>query len=162
MIRLLALVVLLVWVPGTAIADGPFDQGRIRVAAHGASGRAFGDSYFVLGYGVGVFVLDGLEVGVDADHWLGGEPVIHKLSEQVRYVFHMVPSVHPYLGAFHKHWFIGDDVDDIDTLGGRLGLFFSLGPQLFAGGGVVHEVIVTDCEDDCSETYPEVVFSAVF
>ena len=141
---------------------GPFEQGRVRVALGGGSGGSFGNRYFVISYGVGYFVLDGWEIGIDAEHWFGEDPSLHKLSEQTRYVFHMVPMFKPYIGAFHKHWFIGDDIDDIDTIGGRLGGFFVVGGHFFLGGGVVHEIIVSDCDMDCSETYPEFVFSATF
>lgn len=141
---------------------GPFDQGRIRVSLSGGSGGGFGNRYFVIGAGVGVFVLDGLEVGVDSDHWFGEDPAISKLSTQVRYVVVAVPVVSPYIGVLYKHWFIGSDFDDVDTVGGRLGFFYVADEHFFVGGGVVHEIIVSDCEEDCSETYPEIVFSVTF
>lgn len=147
---------------GPPASAGPFDQGRFRVALSGGSGGSFGNRYFVIGYGVGYFLFDGWEVGVDASHWLGEAPSLHKLSEQTRYVFHMVPVVKPYLGLFHKHWFIGDDMEDVDTIGGRLGGFFVANEHFFLGGGVVHEIVISECEKECSETYPEIVFSATF
>ncbi len=147
---------------GLPAEAGPFDQGRVRIALGGSSASAFGDGYFVIGYGAGFYVLDGLEVGIDVDHWLGGTPSIHKLSEQVRYVLHMVPTLHPFLGVFHKHWFVGDGLDDIDTIGGRLGAFFSASEHFFMGGGVVHEIVLSECDTDCSSTYPEIIFSATF
>jgi hypothetical protein len=140
----------------------PFDQGRVRVALSGGSGGTTANRYVVIGAGVGVFVVNGLEVATDVESWLGGDPVITKLSPSLRFIFYMVPTIHPYLGALYRHWFIGNNEDDVDTLGGSLGLIAVLGPGAFAGGGVVHEIIVSSCDRDCSETYPEIFVSLSF
>lgn len=140
----------------------PFDQGRVRVSFVASSGGSFGNQYFIVGAGVGYFVLDGWEIGLDAEHWFGEDPTISKLSTQTRYVVQALPPINPYLGVFHKHWFIGSDTDDIDTVGGRFGLFYVASEHFFIGGGIVHEMIVSECEEDCSATYPEFTFSATF
>jgi hypothetical protein len=141
---------------------GPYDEGRIRVSLNGGSAGTTNNRYFVIGAGLGYFVLDGLEVGVAVESWLGGDPTITKLSPQARYIFHMIPYVNPYFGGFYRHWFIAGGHDDVDTLGGRMGLAIVTGPHMFAGGGVVHEVIVSACADNCSETYPEFFVSLAF
>lgn len=153
----------LIFTPDFASATGPFDQGRMRVSIGGGTGGGSAD--FVVGLGFGYYVVDGLELGFDSDLWLGAEPNRLKLSPQMRYVFHMVPVVRPYIGTFYKHWFMGDGFDDIDTIGGRLGVFYVTGPRVFIGLGVVHEILL-GCEledsDECSETYPEFGISLTF
>ena len=71
-------VLLVLWVPaGRAVTapqspppeqserETPFDQGRVRIALSGGTAGSTGNRYFVMGAGVGVFVLDGLEVATD-------------------------------------------------------------------------------------------------
>jgi hypothetical protein len=140
---------------------GPYDQGRIRVSLNGGTSGTSNNRYFVLGAGLGYFVLDGMELGLAVESWLGGDPTITKLSPQARYIFHMIPYVNPYFGGFYRHWFVAG-FDDVDTLGGRAGLALITGPHAFAGAGVVHEVIVSECADDCTETYPEFFVSLAF
>jgi hypothetical protein len=125
--------------------------------------RSGGSADVVIGLGFGYYVVDGLEVGLDTDAWLGAEPDRLKVSPQVRYVFHMVPVVRPYIGQFYKHWFMGGGFDDLDTLGGRVGVFYVAGRHIFIGAGVVHEVVLgCEADDDCSVTYPEFGISLTF
>jgi len=139
----------------------PFDQGRIRVNLTGSTGGSSNNRYFVIGAGVGYFVFDGLEVGASVESWLGGDPTITKLGPEVRYIVFQIPYIHPYAGGFYNHWFV-HDFDDVDTLGARGGIAIVTGPNLVAGGGVVYEVIVSECEDDCSDVYPEFFVSLAF
>ena len=140
----------------------PFDQGRVRVSVGLGAGGTTDNRYFVLGGGVGYFVVDGLEVGVGVDAWLGGTPGITKLTPSLRYYLHFVPTVQPYLGAFYRHWFVGDDFPDVDSVGGDVGLVTQLGGGAFVGGGVAFERIVSTCVDDCWDIYPELILSFSF
>lgn len=150
--------------PALAQQDGPhpFEAGRFRISIGGTAGSSFGDSYFVIFAGVGYFVWDGLELGADSEFWLGGDPFFSKLSLQSRYVFFQLPVIHPYVGGFYRHWFIGDDLDDLDSVGGRVGAFYALSPNVFAGGGVVFERLLSGCEEDCLTILPEFGISATF
>lgn len=146
--------------PAAAADAGPFSQGRMRVSVIGGTSGSFGERYFVFGAGFAYYVLDGLEMGLEAEHWFGGDPSISKVSPNTRYVLHFVPVLKPYAGAFYRHWFIGDGLPDVDTVGGRAGAFWvSGGGRAFFGLGVVHEIVVSDCTDECSDTYPEIAFS---
>ena len=64
--------------------------------------------------------------------------------------------------VFYKHWFIGSDYVDVDTIGGQVGVMYVAGRGFFVGGGVAHEVIISECDQDCSDTYPEIHFSISF
>src|SRR5882672_8993669 len=113
----LALVGVIVFAANAARADDdspprktPFDRGKISLAVGGGSSSAFGHQYFVLGAGLGYFVLDGLELGVSGLHQFGNGPSISKLSPAVRYIAQPLVGhspVVPYVGAFYTHWFIG-------------------------------------------------------
>ena len=140
----------------------PFEQGSFSVSLRVATGGFGSDRYYVIGASTGFFVVDGLELGLTFEQWFGAEPDISKLSPHVRYVFHFVPTVHPYLGAFYRHWFIGSNIDDVDTLGARLGFLILAGSNFVVGGGVVYEHIVSECQDDCWDIYPELIVSLMF
>lgn len=154
--------------PSTAAADDgeartPWDRGRIALSLSLGSEEAFGDDYFLVGAGVGYFVLDGLEVGLDGVRWFGGDPGISVVSPGLRYV--AVPlgwPVLPYVGAFYTHYFIGGPFDDFDTVGGRLGLVLHRGGGLVLGVGVIAERIVSDCDEDCTSIYPELSIGFTF
>jgi len=131
------------------------------------SGSAFNDNYMILGLGVGYYVTKGLELGVDLQHWISGEPTITKLSPQIRYVFTQPQVVKPYVGAFYRRTYYGDykgiDLDDQDSFGYRAGAYFSTNNRVYIGGGVVYEEF-KNCSifTECSTTYPEILFTVSF
>jgi hypothetical protein len=149
-----------------AAADvaGVFSQGRTHVAVVGGSGSAFNDSYFVLGIGVSYYLVDGLNIGLSAESWTGGDPGITKLTPSVQYVFYQVPRVSPYLGAFYRRTYI-DNLPDLDSVGGRAGVYLAAGRNMYIGVGAVYESYL-DCNEslyrDCTDTYPEISFTFVF
>jgi hypothetical protein len=138
---------------------GPFSRGAIRLTLLLGTGSSATDTYFILGAGVGYFLLDGLELGLDYEAWLGGDPVMHRLSPELRYVFHMVPVIKPYIGTFYRHTFVAD-YDDLDYIGGRAGIFYvPKQSRVYIGGGAVYERLL-DCKSnslvDCDTVYPEI------
>jgi hypothetical protein len=138
---------------------GPFSQGGIRLSFLFGAGSTVADDYLILGAGAGYFILDGLEVGLDYELWFLATPVMHRLSPETRYVFHMVPVVKPYIGAFYRHTFVSD-FDDYDHVGGRAGAYIAPSPRgVYFGGGAVFEWLL-DCESgllvDCDDVYPEI------
>lgn len=162
---LLGVVVILLsmatWAYPVRNADAdPFSKGDVRTSIIGGWGHAFNDHYFILGAGAGYYVIDGLETGLELEAWLGGEPGIHKISPEIRYVLHSVPSLKPYAGAFYLRTII-ERLDDLDSVGFRVGAFLETGNGSYLGVGVVHEIFL-NCDKDvyssCTETYPEIVF----
>ena len=144
----------------------PFKRNRVRVSAVVGFGATNTDDYLILGAGVGYFLLDGLEIGLDYDAWLIGSPTMHRLSPEMRYVFHFVEVVKPYVGVFYRHTFVGSGYDDFDHIGARGGVYFA--PRsgvFFVGGGAVYEHLL-NCSDglfiDCDAVYPEVFVGASF
>ena len=131
------------------------------------SGSAFNDDYIIAGVSLGYYVLDGLELGVDVQHWFSGEPSISKVSPQIRYVYTKTNNLKPYVGAFYRRTYFGDfngvSLDDRDSFGYRAGAYFTSNNQVYIGGGIVYEEY-TDCSafTDCSSTYPEILFSVSF
>lgn len=139
----------------------PFDRGKFGLGIYGGSQTTLDHRYFAVGGSVGYFVLDGVEVGLGALHMFGDGPSISKLTPSLRYIAQPLVGkspVIPYVGVFYNHWFIGDDLADVDTLGTRGGLVYVSG-QLVLGLGVVYEHVVSECVTDCSSVYPDFTIS---
>ncbi len=139
----------------------PFDRGKLGLSGGGGTQTNLGYRYFVVGIGVGYFVLDGLEVGLGALHQFGDGPSISQVSPSLRYVAQPLvgrsPLI-PYTGVFYRHWFIGSELADVDTVGARAGLLYVSG-QLVLGLGVVVERTVSTCDADCVQVYPDFTIS---
>jgi hypothetical protein len=143
---------------------GVFSKGRTNLVITAGSGYAFNETYFVLGLGVGYYVIDGLGVGLSLESWSGSDPKLYKVTPSVQYVFHQIPKVNPYIGAFYRRTYI-EGRSDINSVGGRAGLYLAAGRNAYVGLGAVYESY-TDCNktvySSCSDTYPEVSFVISF
>jgi len=147
-----------------SFAAVPFSQGSKRGSLILGAGQSFDESYFILGVGVGYYVLDGLEIGLNWQTWLGGDPRINQLTPEITYVFRNKSNIDPYLGAlYRKTWISG--FDDLSAYGGRAGVYIPMGPRFFVGVGAVY-LKYTGCSEseykDCSDVYPEFTFSIPF
>ena len=142
----------------------PFDRGRIAIEVGGGTQNAFGYSYFGIGAGVGYYVIDGLELGAFVLHEFGGGPSLNQVRPSVTYVAQpLVGSwpVIPYVGGFYKHWFVGDSYEDVDSAGPRAGVLY-LNRRLIVGLGIVFEHVLSACDVDCDEVYPDVTLGFTF
>jgi len=153
--------------PLQASADeigGNFSKGRANFAITGGTGYAFGESYLVLGLGVNYYLFDGFAVGLSVESWSGSNPGLQKVTPSVQYVFPQIARMNPYVGAFYRRTYV-DGLPDIDSVGGRAGVYLPVGRTAYFGIGAVYESY-TDCNKafyhSCSETYPEVSFTVSF
>lgn len=160
---LTAFLITLFALPAAASAH-QFEQGKFSLGIGGSLQLSGDHAVFVASLGLGYYVLDGLEVGVGTAAYIGAKPFIWQVTPGVKYVFWMVPVVHPYLGAFYRHWFVRAE-PDFDTVGGRLGVLIVPTPSpVVAGIGVAYErVIHPPCRGEgCAFIYPELTFSISF
>ena len=152
---------------GTGGVGTAFSQNSTSVGVVVGSGSAFDDDYIILGIGVGYYVTQGLELGIDLERWFSGEPTITKVSPQIRYVFTESTTIKPYVGAFYRRTHFDDlngiELDDQDSFGYRAGAYFSTDNRVYIGGGIVYEEY-KDCSrfTDCSTTSPELIFTVSF
>jgi len=146
---------------GVQAEAGAFTKGNFRGSILAGSGRAFNETYFVLGGGIGYYLINGLEPGLDIEAWFGSEPENYKVSPRIRYVYRLTPAINPYVGGFYSRTFI-EGLDDLDSFGFRGGFFNKIGPRAYLGLGIVYENLLT-CEESiyqsCSDVYPEVILS---
>lgn len=152
---------------GSGSVSTAFSKDSTSISAFVGSGSAFNDNYVILGVGVGYYLAQGVELGIDAQYWMSGDPSITKITPKITYVFTQPKLIKPYVGAFYRQTFYGDykgrSIDDQSSYGGRTGAYFSTNNGVYIGGGVVYEEYL-DCKQlsDCSTTYPELIFTVSF
>jgi len=140
-----------------------FSKGRRRVSGMVGWGSSLGDDYLLLGIGVGYFVANGLDVGVDFEGWFIGDPTQYKISPRADYVLWKSPRMKPYAGVFYRYSFIGEGFEDQESMGGRVGVFYKGARGGMAGVGAVYEryLDVPDAFDD-DVIYPEIFVAIPF
>ena len=149
---------------GTSRVGAAFSSGTTTLGMIVGSGRFNNNDYLILGGTAGYYVVKGLELGIDLEHWSSSSPAITKVSPQVRYVFTQADVLKPYIGTFFRRtFFSGNTINDRNSYGYRVGSYFSTGNNLYLGGGVVVEKY-DKCGDikNCSNTYPEIIISFSF
>lgn len=170
----MAVVVLMLAAESSALADyallskttdeTPFDRGHFTISVAGGTQRALGYNYFGVGAGVGYYVLDGLEVGLFALHEFGNGPSLNQVRPSLTYVAQPLvgswPLV-PYIGGFYKHWFIGEPFFDVDTFGVRAGVMY-VNHRVVVGLGFAFEHVLSTCQVDCDDAYPDVSVGFTF
>ncbi|MFZ5570242.1 MAG: hypothetical protein ACOZF0_07550 [Thermodesulfobacteriota bacterium] len=147
-----------------ATAD-PFGKGMVRTSLSVGWGSAFQNDYTIIGGGVGYYIIDCLELGLDAEYWIGDSPVIYKVSPEMRYVLRLQSALKPYAGIFYRYTAISLSYDDINSAGLRAGVYYNTGGNLYIGAGVVYEQYLDRDEkqyDYGSQTYPEVSLTVAF
>ncbi len=141
-----------------------FGRGHFRLSGYAGAASALNQTYTLVGLGAGYYLLNGVELGMDGEAWFGHDPNIYKLTPQIRYVFYRAERLMPYVGAFYRRTMY-EGLSDLNSYGGRAGIFSPLGGKGYAGIGMVYEKLV-DCNDNiyssCSSTYPEISFSIGF
>ena len=148
---------------GALFAQEPYTKGSVRGSVIAGAGSTLGDDYVILGIGAGYFVIDGLEIGLNWQSWLGGDPSINQITPEITYVIRTQSRVAPYIGALYRRTFVSG-AEDLSAYGGRAGINMSTGDRSFIGIGGVY-LKYTDCKNvfgDCTSTYPELTFGFSF
>jgi hypothetical protein len=152
--------------PTTSVATedaGMFSKGKRRVSGVVGYARSFDSDYLLVGVGVGYFIRNGLDVGVDFEGWFLGDPTIYKLSPRVDWVAWRMQRIKPYAGAFYRWNFIGGGLEDHSSIGGRAGAFYKGAAGGMAGAGVVYErYLGIDDRFSSDVFYPEVFIAKSF
>ena len=145
--------------PPTAGPDpGPFKQGKVRVGFYAGAGSSWNQTYVIIGAGLGYYVLNGLEAGVDVEGWVLQDPTFWKVTPQVRYVLWQLQPIRPYVGAFYRKTFVSQEWPDYESWGGRAGIAYRNGGNYLAVGVVYEKFIDYNYGGDDYLVYPEVAF----
>lgn len=137
---------------------GPFRKGRVRVGFYAGAGESFSQTYAIFGAGLGYYLFNGLEAGIDAEGWVFQSPEIWKVTPQVRYVLWQVAPIRPYVGAFWRQTYVGDNYPDYSSWGGRAGIAVNKGGSYMAVGLVYEKYNNYTGPGDASNVYPEIAF----
>jgi len=154
-VRLSVVFLMLVGGIGMADAKKPFERGSTRLSVGGAGNQ----NGVGMAFGVGHYVADGLELGLDSAVWFADQGNQLHLMPGIRYVVHKPKGFKPYFGAFfHRALFSSEDQDNANSIGLRAGGFIRGGKHFF-GIGIAYEKYL-DCEGKgCEEFYPEFNFA---
>jgi len=156
--RVLFLVLLL----GSILQADIFDKGRSNVGLSLGAGTSFGETYTIVGVNANYFVMDNLNVGISYRGWFGATPTQNELSLLTNYFIPVNEKFRPYVGAFVKKLFVSD-MRDFESLGARGGVAMLMSKNSFVSVGYAYEQYF-NCPDsfECSNSYPEVIFSLSF
>lgn len=135
----------------------PYDQGKVSIGL----GGGFNGNQGSIGGSLGYFVVKGLEVALEASVLIQGETTIGIVGPATRYIVWQVPTVHPYIGTFYRHWFIGNDVADRDSVGARAGIITAQDP-FYVSAGVMYERFIACDEATCAYVTPEISLGISF
>lgn len=141
-----------------------FREGSMRLSVLVGSGTAFGETYTIVGAGLGYYFWNDLEAGFEYESWLGGDRGISRLAPQLTYIIPASGTARPYAGVFYRRSFIQEYKDKNDA-GARAGILFLYGRKAYIGVGAVYERHL-GCDltvyDSCSDAYPELVVAVMF
>lgn len=161
---ILSVTMMLLHQPSHADVAGAFSKGNKHFAIYGGTGYAFDDDYFVIGVKGSYYFANGFNIGLGLETWTGGDPDISKITPSLQYVFYQPAVVKPYVGVFYQHTYI-EDLDDLESVGVRAGVFIASGRNIYIGLGGVYESYL-DCEESiyrtCDDSYPEISLTFVF
>ena len=149
--------------PAPAKRDA-FSSGTTRLSVVVGNGYAFDNSYVLIGVGAAYFIANGLDLGLDFEYWTGSDPGITKVSPRLDYVFNTRSVLRPYAGVFYRRTMI-EGLNDLNSIGGRAGLYLMSGKGVYVGADVVYESYLS-CDSakysSCSDTYPEITVAFSF
>jgi len=137
---------------------GPFKKGKVRVGFYGGAGSTWGHTYLIIGGGVGYYLLNGLEAGVDLEGWVLESPTFWKVTPQIRYVLWQMNPIRPYVGAFWRKTFVSGGFADYNSAGGRAGVAYRKGGNYLAVGVVYEKFNDYTGPGDDYVIYPEFAF----
>ncbi len=143
---------------------GLFEKGDSTFGVVLGSGSSYNETYMILGVSGEYFAMDGLSIGVGYQGWFGANPVQNQLTASSSYYFMFHNKFHPYVGVFGRETFV-KNYDDRTSYGGRAGLAVTMTPNTYISAGWAYEEYTSCTEtrfNDCSTSYPEIVFSLSF
>ena len=153
----------LVLVASFANAD-MFSKGNKSFGVVLGSGTSYNNNYTILGVSGDYFVIDNLSVGAGYRGWFGNGPNINQLTLASAYYIPLSKKFRPYVGAFVRETFTEGE-DNYESYGARGGLALTLSPNSYVSAGYAYEQYGS-CgyrgEKECSNSYPEIVFSLSF
>jgi len=135
-----------------------FEKGTSSVTLMLGAGRQLDRDYTIISGRFGYYFVREFEAAVGVEAWRGNDPLIYKIIPELRYVYSASRPFQPYVGMFVSRTIYQGGPPDVNTYGGKAGLYFTLNPNAHLGVGFIYERIES-CDPavyrDCRQTYPE-------
>ena len=154
---------------GTLVQADPFSKGNLGLGVVLGSGsitieKRFSSevqNYTILGVSTDYFIYDNLSVGIGYRGWFGGEPTLNQFTIPVTYYAPLSEKFRPYIGVFGRQTLVNSDIyDDYSSYGAKIGVAYLFSPRAYLGfGWVTEKYSECDMSNECSNSYPEFVFS---
>ena len=142
---------------------GPFAAGSPRVSIALGTSTGPGAIRYEAGASAGYYLINGIELGLRVRASFGEGTNYQVAQPYALAVAYMTPIAHPYIGPFYTHYFIGDGLPDVDSVGIRLGLFVNPpDTNIVMGGGAASEWILSECDTECHRWRPEISIGISF
>ena len=139
-----------------------FDKGKVNLGVSMGAGSSYGNTYTLLGVSANYFAVDNLSVGISYRGWFGSTPTQTEIALSANYYVPLNEKIHPYAGLFTRHTFISE-YEDFQSYGARAGAAVTMSKNSYIGFGYAYEQY-SNCvgDNECSTSYPEVVFALSF
>ena len=139
-----------------------FLKGNKNIGFSVGAGSSYGHTYTVVGLNANYFVVNNLALGVGYRGWFGASPQMNELLLEGNYYIPFKQNIRPYIGLFTRQTFV-EDFDDYQSYGGKVGLAITTSKNSYIGVAYVLEYYSScNFDNECSNSYPEVVFGLSF
>ncbi|NEW60931.1 hypothetical protein GSY74_06505 [Sulfurovum sp. bin170] len=139
----------------TIYAGGIFSVGHKNISITAGTDTAYGNTYTVMGIDAHYFIVDNISMGISYHTWLGDDPSINQITIPMTYHIPLNIGFSPYLGGFYSRTMIGEDNNDYNSYGGRVGMTMQTSPSSYMSFGWVQE-FNENGDNVSSRGYPEV------
>jgi len=130
--------------------EPPWWNGKLYTWGSVGTTFAYGQTYGSANVGAGWLMRYGIAPNVELGYAFGNSPTLWSLRPGVSW-YMPVAVLHPYIGAYYTHWFVGGGEPDQNGIGGRAG--FSLGRVLSLGVTYDHAL---GCSRNCDSWAPQI------
>lgn len=138
-----------------------FSKDKMQFGVSLGAGYSYGNSYTLVGLSGNYFVVDNLSVGLSYRGWLGATPMQNELALSTNYFLPISQKFRPYVGAFIRETFV-DGYDDFESYGARGGVAMVTKNSYVSIGYAYEQFSSCTYNDECSTSYPEIVFGLSF
>ncbi|MEA1982831.1 MAG: hypothetical protein U9N39_04735 [Campylobacterota bacterium] len=147
-------------VAGSLAQADIFKKGKSNFGVSLGTGSSYNNTYTLVGVSGNYFVIDNLSVGLSYRGWFGADPMQNELALATNYFISISKKFRPYVGAFVRETLI-DGYDNRESYGVRGGVAM-VTKNTFVSLGYAYEHYSTCIKEECSISYPEIVFGLSF
>ncbi|MEA2073587.1 MAG: hypothetical protein U9O86_08380 [Campylobacterota bacterium] len=138
-----------------------FKKGKSSFGVSLGAGSSYNNTYTLVGLSGNYFVVDNLSLGLSYRGWFGADPIQNELALATNYFIPISKKFRPYVGAFVRETLI-DGYDNRESFGARGGVAMITNNSYVSLGYAYEQFSSCLIKEDCSTSYPEIVFGLSF